>query len=80
MYAKFVFYYFGVYFLIKFTVVEKNSIHFFELIYYKIVLVYDGFHSYASAYKHLINCYKFSELFVVDHFLKLLYFVLQWDH
>ena len=77
MNAEFVLYYFRVYFFIELAVVEKNGVHFFELTYYEIVLEDDGFHGDAAAYKHLIDCYKFSELFVVGHFLKLLYFVLQ---
>lgn len=70
-------YNFRVDFFIEFAVVEKNGVHFFELTYYEIVLVDDGFHGDSAAYKHLVDCYKFSELFVVGHFLKLLYFVLQ---
>lgn len=70
-------YNFRVDFFIEFAVVEKNGVHFFELTYYEIVFVDDGFHGDAAAYKHLVDCYKFGKLFVVGHFLKLLYFVLQ---
>ena len=78
--VQFMFYNFGIDFFIEFTVIEKDSIHFFEFAYYKIALMYDRLHSNTTAYKHLVDCYELSELSVVDHLLELVYFVLQRDH
>jgi hypothetical protein len=74
------FYNFCINFFIEFTVIEKDSIHFFEFADYEIALMYDRLHSNTTAYKHLIDCYELSELPVIDHLLKLLYLVLKRDH
>lgn len=78
--TQLMFYNFRIDFLIEFAVVKKHCVHFFELWDYEIALMYDRLHGDAAAYKHLVDCDEFSELFVVDHLFELFYFILKRDH
>ena len=76
MNSQLMFRYFIIYFLVEFAIINKNTIHFFELLNNKIGLSDDRLHCNTPTDKHLINSNKFLQLRIIDKFLEFLNLVL----
>lgn len=57
-------------FLVELAVVQEHLIHLLQFLYDEVALVYHGLDGDSSSHEHLVDCYKFCKLFVIDHVFK----------
>lgn len=72
--------YFRVDILIKFTIVDKDSLDFFNLVEDESVLFDKGSNGESSTCELIVDGYKIIKFLVIDSVLKLFDLIIKWNH